>query len=340
MTVLTGPTTVLTAQGLSKRYGSVWALRDCSLQLPAGRVVGLVGPNGAGKTTLLHLALGLLEPTAGAIHVLGYAPREQERAVLTHVGFVAQQRPLYKHFTVEQHLQLGARLNARWEDTRARARLRRYTIPLERKIRTLSGGQQAQVCLALALGKRPKLLLLDEPLAELDPLARQEFLRTLLVAATEEGITVLFSSHVVAELERFCDYLIILLDGRVRVAGDVDELLAAHRRLTSATAPGTTGNTGELGDLGSETPGDDELEREAGIVVVTRDRQQTTMIVRREAALPRIGWQVGPITLEELVLAYMANPSQSLILPPTAAMDGGQERGKAANAEHREERVP
>jgi ABC-2 type transport system ATP-binding protein len=348
MTTTTGPTApVLTARGLSKRYGEVWALRDCSLDLPAGRVIGLVGPNGAGKTTLLHLSLGLLEPTAGEIRVLGYAPRTQEREALARVGFVAQQRPLYKHFTVEQHLQLGAHLNASWDDTRVRDRLRRYAIPFDRKIRTLSGGQQAQVSLALALGKRPELLLLDEPLAELDPLARQEFLRTLLVAATEEGITVLFSSHVVAELERFCDYLIILLDGRVRVAGDVDELLAVHQRLTSATAPDTPSDAREIRDIesrGSATPaGDDTLAREAGVVAVTRDRHQTTMVVRREAALSRIGWEVGAITLEELVLAYMANPSQSLILPPTTSMVAGQVRanaGSVGNAEKREERVP
>jgi ABC-2 type transport system ATP-binding protein len=340
---MTVPTAVLTAEGLSKRYGNIWALRDCSLSLPAGRVVGLVGPNGAGKTTLLHLALGLLEPTAGSIQVLGYAPREHEQEVLAHVGFVAQQRPLYKQFTVEQHVQLGARLNAQWDDARARERLRRYDIPLDRKIRTLSGGQQAQVSLTLALGKRPEVLLLDEPLANLDPLARQEFLRTLLVAATEEGITVLFSSHVVAELERFCDNLIILLEGRVRVAGDVDELIAAHQRLTSAAPSSTAGDVAAPGDLGSEaTLADDGLAHEAGVVAVTRDRRQTTMIVRKEAALPRVGWQVDTMTLEELVLAYMANPSQSLILPPTAATDGGQERqrrGAMGNAEPREERV-
>jgi ABC-2 type transport system ATP-binding protein len=317
--------------------------RECSLHLPAGRVVGLLGPNGAGKTTPLHLSLGLLEATAGQIHVLGYVPREHEREVLARVGFVAQQRPLYQHFTVEQHLQLGARLNPRWDDARARERLRRYAIPFDRTVRTLSGGQQAQVALALALGTRPALLLLDEPLAELDPLARQEFLRTLLVAATEEEITVLFSSHVVAELERFCDYLIILLEGLVRVAGDVDELLAAHQRLTTAMAPSTAGDCRAFGDRGGETTGDDALAREAGVVAVTRNRHQTTMIVRREAAVPRIGWEVGAITLEELVLAYMANPSQSLILPLTGSMDAGQERqntGDVGNTEHREERMP
>ena len=333
-------TAALTAHGLSKQYGHVWALRDCSLDLPAGRVIGLVGPNGAGKTTLLHLALGLLEPTAGEIHVLGYAPRDQVREVLARVGFVAQQRPLYRQFTVEQHLQLGAHLNAHWDDPRARERLRRYAIPLDRKVRALSGGQQAQVALALALGKRPQLLLLDEPLANLDPLARQEFLRTLLVAATEEGTTVLFSSHVVAELERFCDYLVILLDGQVRVAGDVDQLLAAHRRLTRPTPPGAA-RRGE-----SAIDHDDALAREPGVVAVTDSGRQTILIVRKEAALSWVGWEVQAITLEELVLAYLANPSQSLILPSVdeASPENGPEQGTAGNAanraEHREERVP
>ena len=333
-------TAALTAHRLSKQYGNVWALRDCSLDLPAGRVIGLVGPNGAGKTTLLHLALGLLEPTAGEIHVLGYAPRDQVREVLARAGFVAQQRPLYRQFTVEQHLQLGAHLNAHWDDTRARERLRRYAIPLDRKVRALSGGQQAQVALALALGKRPQLLLLDEPLANLDPLARQEFLRTLLVAATEEGTTVLFSSHVVAELERFCDYLVILLDGQVRVAGDVDQLLAAHRRLTRPTLPDAARHGV------SATDHDDPLAREAGVVTVTDSGRQTILIVRKAPALSWVGWEVQAITLEELVLAYLANPSQSLILPSVdeaSPENGPQPRtaGKAANrAEQREERVP
>ena len=329
-------TAALVAHGLSKQYGHVWALRDCALSLPAGRVVGLVGPNGAGKTTLLHLALGLLEPTAGEIHVLGYAPRDQVREVLARVGFVAQQRPLYRQFTVEQHLQLGAHLNAHWDDARARERLRRYAIPLDRKVRALSGGQQAQVALALALGKRPQLLLLDEPLATLDPLARQEFLRTLLVAATEEGTTVLFSSHVVAELERFCDYLVILLDGQVRVAGDVDQLLAAHRRLTRPTPPGAARRGLSAIDH------DDALAREPGVVAVTDSGQQTILIVRQEAALSWVGWEVQAITLEELVLAYLANPSQSLILPSVdeASPEHGTAGNAANRAEHREERVP
>jgi ABC-2 type transport system ATP-binding protein len=325
-------TTVLAAHGLSKRYGSVWALRDCSLDLPAGRVVGLVGPNGAGKTTLLHLALGLLEPTAGEVRVLGYAPRDQVQEVLTHVGFVAQQRPLYKQFTVEQHLQLGAHLNAHWDDTRARERLRRYAIPLDRKTRALSGGQQAQVALALALGKRPELLLLDEPLGDLDPLARQEFLRTLLVAATAEGTTVVFSSHVVAELERFCDYLIILQEGRVRVAGDVDELLAAHRRLTRPTPPDAAS------DGAGATNNDDALAGESGVVSVTHSGRHTILIVRQENAVSWVGWEAQRVTLEELVLAYLATRSQqSLILPVAEARP---QSTTAAPHQNQEEHVP
>jgi ABC-2 type transport system ATP-binding protein len=249
---------------------------------------------------------------------------------------VAQQRPLYRQFTVEQHLQLGAHLNAHWDDPRARERLRRYAIPLDRKVRALSGGQQAQVALALALGKRPQLLLLDEALATLDPLARQEFLRTLLVAATEEGTTVLFSSHVVAELERFCDYLVILLEGQVRVAGDIDHLLATHRRLTRPTPkePALRGV--------SAIDHDDALAREPGVVAVTNSGQQTTLIVRKEAALSWVGWEVQAITLEELVLAYLANPEPRLILPSVdEAEPAPGTAGKAANrAEHREERVP
>src|SRR5215831_14561712 len=211
-------------RGLAKRYGKTWALHDCSLEIPAGRVVGLVGPNGAGKTTLLHLAMGLLDPSEGSIDILGYSPGNHVHEVLACVGFVAQNRPLYHSLTVEQHLQFGARLNQRWNGDRARERLARYDIRLSRKTGQLSGGQQAQVALALALAKCPRLLLLDEPLASLDPLARQEFLRTMLVAATEEDITVVFSSHVVAELGRFCDYLVLLAQGRVQLAGDVDAL--------------------------------------------------------------------------------------------------------------------
>jgi ABC-2 type transport system ATP-binding protein len=296
---MTGDTCALEATALSKRYGNHWALLDCSLQLPAGRVAGLVGPNGAGKTTLLHLAMGLLEPTRGAVRVLGYSPRAQVHEALSRVGFVAQNRPLYKNFTVAQLLHFGAKLNRRWDETRARERLEQYAIPLNRKAGALSGGQQAQISLALALAKRPDLLLLDEPMSNLDPLARQEFLRTMLGAAAEEGTTVLFSSHVVSELGRFCDYLIILTQGRVRLAGDVDDLLATHKRL-SARRDSQRGQDGLAPD--TEAP---------GVIAVTKTEHETSMLVRTDIAqgiVGRIGWEETPVGLEDLVVSYMARP--------------------------------
>jgi ABC-2 type transport system ATP-binding protein len=288
---------VLETKGLSKCYGSNWALQDCTLQIPAGRVVGLVGPNGAGKTTLLHLIMGLLDPFAGSIEVLGYSPQAHPREVLARVGFVAQSRPLYKNLTIEQHLRLVAGLNHHWDNARATERLAHYDIPLKRKIGSLSGGQQAQVSLALALAKCPQILLLDEPLSNLDPLARQDFLRSMLVAASEEHFTVLFSSHVVAELGRFCDYIILLSKGHVQLSGDVDALLSAHERLTGPAKEDT------------------DLENDPAVVSLNRRERETTMIVQKEANINRLGWEGHSVTLEDLVLAYMAHPTTVLNSP-------------------------
>lgn len=206
---------------LSKRYGRTWALQDCTLALPAGRVAALVGPNGAGKTTLLNLSVGLLSPTEGHVQVFGCSPLTQTTETLPRLGFVAQDHPLYKDFTVADLLTLGRKLNPRWDDPLARARIQKLGIPLDRRTGKLSGGQQAQVALVLALAKRPDLLLLDEPLASLDPLARREFLRTLLDATVESSLTVLLSSHIIGDLERVCDYLIILSASHVQLVGDI-----------------------------------------------------------------------------------------------------------------------
>lgn len=187
---------------LSKRYGGTWALQDCSLSLPTGRVAALVGPNGAGKTTFLHLAAGLLQPTTGSVKVFDQKPYEQPKEVLPRIGFVAQDHPLYRGFTVEEMLVLGRKLNPRWDDAMARARIQKLGIPPRRRAGKLSGGQQAQVALVLALAKRPDLLMLDEPLASLDPLARRDFLRTLMDAVAETGLAVLLSSHIIGELEQ------------------------------------------------------------------------------------------------------------------------------------------
>ncbi|WP_344881637.1 ABC transporter ATP-binding protein, partial [Nonomuraea antimicrobica] len=224
-------TSVLQAQGLGKKYGKRWALRECTVDIPAGHVVGLVGPNGAGKTTLLKLAGGQLEPTAGGITVLGGRPASGP-AQLARVGFVAQDTPVYAGLSIADHLRLGARLNPRWDEAMARERIERLGLTLDRRAGKLSGGQRAQLALTLGLAKRPELLILDEPVASLDPLARREFMQGLMEATVEHEFSVVLSSHLVSDLERTCDFLIVLVDSRVQVAGETDKLLATHHRLT------------------------------------------------------------------------------------------------------------
>jgi ABC-2 type transport system ATP-binding protein len=277
---------ILRAEGLGKRYGGEWALRDCTFALPAGRVAALVGPNGAGKTTLLHLAVGLLAPTTGRIELFGAEPR-RDRAVLERVGFVAQDTPLYHRFEVEEMLTLGRRLNRRWDAAWAEERLRGLGIPLEKRVGALSGGQRAQVALALALAKRPELLLLDEPVASLDPLARREFLRALMDAVAETGVTVILSSHLIADLERVCDFLVLLIASEVRLSASVDELLAAHKVLIGP-------RRSTIGIPGVEA-----------VVQASHAERQTTLLARTAGPLYDPAWTVQDVGLEELVLAYM-----------------------------------
>jgi ABC-2 type transport system ATP-binding protein len=218
---------VVEASGLGKRYGGTWALRECTLAIPAGRVAALVGPNGAGKSTLLNLAVGLAEPSAGAVTVLG-GRRAGSLAALDQIAFVAQDTPLYKTLSVADMIYITRSLNRRFDQPYARARLDDLAIPLRRKAGKLSGGQQAQLALTLALARRPRLLILDEPVAMLDPIARHDFMATVLAAASADGVSVLLSSHVLTELERVASYLILLSRGRVQLAGEVDDLLATH----------------------------------------------------------------------------------------------------------------
>jgi ABC-2 type transport system ATP-binding protein len=218
---------VVEASGLGKRYGGTWVLRECTLAIPAGRVAALVGPNGAGKSTLLNLAVGLAEPSEGAVTVLG-GRRAGSPAALDGIAFVAQDTPLYKTLSVADMIYLTRSLNRRFDQPYARARLDDLGIPLRRKAGKLSGGQQAQLALTLALARRPRLLVLDEPVAMLDPIARHDFMATVLAAASAEGVSVLLSSHVLTELERVASYLILLSRGRVQLAGEVDDLLATH----------------------------------------------------------------------------------------------------------------
>ena len=286
-------TAVVRAQGLGKRYGRRWALSECTVDIPAGRVVGLVGPNGAGKTTLLRLAVGQLTPTAGDIEVLGRKPAV-DAAHLSRVGYVAQTTPVYAGLTVKEHLTLGGRLNPRWDWRIARDRIESAGLDPWQHAGRLSGGQRAQLALALAVGKRPDLLVLDEPVSALDPLARREFLQGLMESAADGGTSIILASHVVGDLERICDYLIILVGSRVRLVGDIEELLASHHQLI-----------GPRRDPASLSDGE--------VITVRHTERQTTLLVRAQRPVDDPAWTVTDISLEDLVLAYMktdmANPS-------------------------------
>ncbi len=283
--------TVLETERLGKSYGGSWALRDCSLHLPAGRVAALVGPNGAGKSTLLHLAVGLLRPDAGSVRVFDQEPYGNT-AVLTEIGFVAQDTPLYRDFTAEELIKAGGKLNRRWDAGMARGRLAQLGIPPRKPVGKLSGGQRAQVALALALAKRPRLLLLDEPVASLDPLARREFMQSLMGAVAESGTTVLLSSHILGDLERVCDYLIVLHSAEVKIAGPVDELIDGHRQLIGPRHDG-----GPIAGV-------------AGIVTASHTDRQSTLFVRTAGAVDDPLWTVQDVTLEDLILAHLAGVDQ------------------------------
>jgi ABC-2 type transport system ATP-binding protein len=285
-------TAAIEASGLGKQYRRTWALRDCTLDIPEGHVIGLVGPNGAGKTTLLRLATGQLMPTLGTISVLGDPPAVSP-AQLARVGFVAQDTPAYARMRVADHLRMGAWLNPRWDDELARRRIAQVGLDPKQRAGSLSGGQRAQLTLTMALAKRPELLLLDEPVASLDPLARREFLRGLMEAVAEHSTSVVLSSHLVTDLERVCDYLIVLVASQVRIAGEVSALLASHYRLSGPhRAPGTL---------------------PAGQVVIEESHtdKQSTFLVRTDDPVHDPAWTVTPVSMEELVLAYM-NPANDV----------------------------
>jgi ABC-2 type transport system ATP-binding protein len=277
----------LRTDGLGKRYGSKWALRDCMLEIPTGSVTALVGPNGAGKTTLLQMAVGLSRPTTGTVEVLGHSPHRDARDVLPRVGFVAQEHPLHRGFTVAEMLKLGQRLNPSWDDAFAHDRVARLGLPLDLGVAKLSGGQQAQVALTLALAKRPELLLLDEPVASLDPLARREFLTSLMEGVIETGVTVVLSSHIVADLERVCDHLVILSHAHTLLAAPIEEVLATHRLLT-----------GPRHDPAA-------VARVHEVIRESHTERQTTLLVKANGHVYDSCWEQHEVDLEEIVLAYL-----------------------------------
>jgi ABC-2 type transport system ATP-binding protein len=290
-------TAIIETSRLSKRYGrrfrirngapgGPWALRDCTMAIPEGKVVGLVGPNGAGKTTLLQLAVGLLVPTSGTIRVLGRRPAEGP-AQLGRVGFVAQDASVYPGLSVARHLRMGSDLNPAWDRDMAERRISQVGLNPRQRAGSLSGGQRAQLALTMAIAKRPELLLLDEPVASLDPRARREFLQSLMEVVAADGVSVVLSSHLVADLERVCDYLIVLVGSRVQLVGEIGALLASHHRISG--------------------PGRDAATLPAGMQVVEQHHtgRQSTFLVRCDGPILDPAWTVKPVSLDDLVIAYM-----------------------------------
>jgi ABC-2 type transport system ATP-binding protein len=288
-------TAAIETRGLSKRYRKVTALTDCAITVPEGRISALIGQNGAGKTTLLRVLAGLARPSGGDVAVLGGTPC-QDPAFLAGIGFVAQEIPLYRRLSAADHIAVGAHLNPRWDADSVRQRLISLNIPPSQKVGTLSGGQRAQVALSLALAKRPRLLLLDEPVASLDPLARRQFLARLAEAVAAGGLTVVLSSHLVADLERVCDHLILLAASQVQLCGDIDTLLAEHQVLIGPRKDTTA------------------IERDHTLVQAVRTARQTTLLIRRNGPVIDPAFETADVGLEELVLGYMGQDA-----PPALA---------------------
>ncbi|MEA2209598.1 MAG: type transport system ATP-binding protein [Solirubrobacteraceae bacterium] len=276
---------LLATAALGKRYRNAWGLRDCSLTIPEPSIVGIAGPNGAGKSTLLGLAVGLLDPSEGAVSICGRDPRRDPEA-LADIGYVAQGTPLYRGFSVGEMLDFARATNPRWDQALATDLL--ASSSPKTRVSLLSPGEQARLALALALGKRPALLLLDEPLARLDPLASREFLRLLMEGAAETGSAVVVATRVLGDIERVCERVVLLGDGQVRLDGTVEGLLSSHRLLTGARRP---------------------IGRIRGVESIIRERssgRQLTLLVRTSEPVVDPTWSVEQIGLEELLLAYMA----------------------------------
>jgi ABC-2 type transport system ATP-binding protein len=282
---------VIKTRGLAKRYRKVTALTDCTISVPEGRISALIGPNGAGKTTLLRVLAGLARPSRGDVAVLGGTPR-QDPAFLAAIGYVAQEVPLYRRLSAGDHIAAGAHLNPRWDAESVRERLTSLDIPLGQTLGTLSGGQRAQVALSLALAKRPRLLLLDEPVAALDPLARRQFLANLADAVAAGGLTVVLSSHLVADIERICDHLILLAASRVQLCGDIETVLAEHRVLVGPRKDTTA------------------IERTHTVVQATHTARQSTLLIRGDGPVADPAWEAADVGLEELVLGYMGQDAR------------------------------
>ncbi|MFG2889771.1 ABC transporter ATP-binding protein [Streptomyces sp. NPDC048248] len=295
------------AAGLGKKYRRGWALRDCSFRLPAGHVCALVGPNGAGKSTFLSTATRLVHPTAGTLKLFGVPVSDP--AVLERVAFLAQDKPLYPRFTVAETLRLGRELNPRWDQALAERIVRAGDVPLTARVGTLSGGQRTRVAFALAFGKRPNLLLLDEPMSDLDPLARHEMSGLLLAEAAEHGTTVLMSSHMLSEMEDMCDYLVVLAEGRIRMAGLTEELVPAHVLVTGLATDGAV---------------PEELNSRHTVVESHVTGRQFTAMIRPGGPIDD-SWETAEPDMEEVLLAYLRSPGAPTLIADEARVDGQPE---------------
>lgn len=280
-------TVLLETQEVTKRFRKREALSKCTLSIPTGRVVGLVGPNGAGKSTLLNMCVGLSRPSEGSIEVFGRVPTDTPDQ-LSRLGFVAQDHPICSNFTVGDHLKLGARLNPKWDGQLAMSRIEQLGLDLRQRGGKLSGGQRAQLSLTLALAKRPEALILDEPVASLDPLARREFLEITMETVVEHDISVILSSHLVSDVERVCDFLVILVSSHVVLTGEVDDIVTSHHRL-----------------VGPATSSEPRLENQE-IIKWYRVGRQDELIVRSNGPVADPGWIIESLNLEDIVLAYMS----------------------------------
>jgi len=282
----------LEANQLGKCYGKHWALRNCTLHIPQGCIAGLVGLNGAGKTTLLHLAVGLLKPTEGTLDVLGISS-QNTASLLSHIGFVSQERSLYRHFTVGDTLTMGKKLNPRWDETRAHTLLERLKLPWKQVIGKLSGGQQAQIALVMALAKRPEILFLDEPFAHVDPLVKRELTTILMETAVEQPLTIVVSSHIVSDLENICDYFIILTPSQVKLAESTEQMGALHKRLIGPRE------------------GFESIARSHAVIQASHTGRQSIALVRTTLPITDPAWQIKDVSLEDIVLAYLASQEHS-----------------------------
>ncbi len=291
-------TPVIETKALAKRFGRTWGLRECTLSIPTGKVAALVGPNGAGKSTLLRMAAGLSRPTSGMIKVLGGVPSAGDDSLLRRVGYLDQERPLYKGFRVDEMFRFGAGTNQTWDMTTAHAYVDQLGISLRDRVDKLSGGQQAQVALTMCLAKQPELLILDEPAAELDPVAREDLLRLLMREVAERGTSVVLSTHALGDVGSICDYLVIMSHSTIVLADDLEFVVESHRFLsaTSSNAPALP---------------------EGVTVIDTRtSSRDVTHLARMSLPLVDETWQITEPTLDEIIMAYLRLGTGSTLSQP------------------------